>query len=85
MANNTGKKFGGREAGTPNRTTIEIKTAFQNLLDSNIDQMDEDLKALQPKERLNVLLKLADFVLPKIQSVQPEGFEGDNKITIEYI
>jgi hypothetical protein len=81
MTNNPG----GRPKGKPNRSTSEIKTAFQNLLDANIEQMEEDLKELTPKERIHVLLKLADFVLPRIQSVQSESEELDNRITVEII
>jgi len=76
----------GRKKGTQNRNTSEIKTAFQNLLDSNINQMEKDLKELTPKERITVLLKLADFVLPKISSVQAEGLDtGDNEIIIRRV
>lgn len=75
----------GRKRGKPNRSTAEIKTAFQNLLDANVDQMESDLKILTPKERIHVLLKMADYVLPKIQSVAPEGAEFDNEIIIRYV
>ena len=85
MANNTGKKFGGREQGTPNRTTAELKTAFQNLLDVNIDKMQKDLQKLTPKERTHVLLKLADFVLPKVQSVQSDSADFDHEIIVKII
>lgn len=76
---------GGRPKGSTNRSTTEIKKAFQNLLDSNIDKMGKDLQELTPKERIYVLLKLADFVLPKISSVQAEGAEGDNEIIIRRV
>jgi hypothetical protein len=75
----------GRKKGTQNRSTAELKTVFQNLLDANISQMEKDLKELTPKERITVLLKLADFVLPKIQSVQAESEKGDNEIIIRYV
>jgi hypothetical protein len=75
----------GRPKGSPNRNTAELKTAFHNLLDTNIEQMEKDLKALQPKERISVLLKLADFVLPRIQSVQAESQKGDNEIIITVV
>jgi hypothetical protein len=75
----------GRKRGKPNRSTAEIKTAFQNLLDANLDQMEKDLKTLTAKERLSVLLKLADFVLPRIQSVQAESEKGDNEIIITVV
>jgi len=32
MANNTGKKYGGREAGTPNRLTKELRATLKNVL-----------------------------------------------------
>lgn len=75
----------GRKRGTKNRSTAELKTAFQNFLDANIEQMENDLQELTPKERIHVLLKLADFVLPRIQSVQSESEELDNRITVEII
>jgi hypothetical protein len=75
----------GRKRGKSNRSTAEIKTAFQNLLDANVSQMEEDLKSLTPKERIHVLLKLADFILPKIQSVQSDTVETDNVIIIERV
>jgi hypothetical protein len=72
----------GRKKGTKNRNTSEIKTAFQNLLDANVSQMEKDLKALSPKDRISVLLKLADFILPKVQSVQAEGEGFEHEIII---
>lgn len=79
------KKVGGRKKGKQNRSTAEIKTAFQNLLSANVDQMEEDLKTLQPRERLQVLLKLSDFILPRIQSVQSETVDTDNVIIIRRV
>lgn len=75
----------GRKKGKPNRSTSEIKTAFQNLLDRNIEQMESDLKTLSPKDRINVLLKLSEFCVPKVSTVQPDGEGIDNKIIIEYV
>lgn len=81
MTNNRG----GRPKGKPNRSTSEIKTAFQNLLDTNVSQMEKDLKELTPKERIQVLLKLADFVLPRIQSVQSDTADTDNVIIVRRV
>ena len=38
--NNTGKKFGGRKKGTPNKLTAEVKKKVQSLLDGAIDSID---------------------------------------------
>jgi len=75
----------GRKVGSKNRNTTEIKTAIQNILDTNISQMESDLKKLTPRDRINILLKLADFVLPKIQSVPSVNAESDNEIIIRIV
>jgi hypothetical protein len=75
----------GRKRGKPNRSTAEIKTAFQNLLDANVDQMESDLKTLSPKERIHVLLKMADYVLPRIQSIKADGEGFDNELIITIV
>ena len=38
--NNTGKKFGGRKKGTPNKLTAEVKEKIKHLLDGAIDSID---------------------------------------------
>ena len=68
MANTTGKKYGGREKGTPNRTTAEIRDKFQILLSDNLDKLQDDLDKLDPEERLKILLQLSKFVLPTLKS-----------------
>lgn len=39
MANNTGKKFGGRRKGTPNKVTSEVKNKLVDLIDGTIDEL----------------------------------------------
>ena len=39
MANNTGKKFGGRRKGTPNKITVEVKSKLVELIDGTIDEL----------------------------------------------
>jgi hypothetical protein len=72
MANNTGKKFGGRQAGTPNKLTRELRTALKNILHKEIEAIPEHLKQLEPKDRLEMLIKLLPYTMPK---VQPESFK----------
>jgi len=75
----------GRPKGSKNRSTSEIKTAIQKLLDTNVSQMERDLQELSPKDRISVLLKLAEFVLPKVQAVPHEGAEADHEIIIKIV
>jgi hypothetical protein len=80
----SGNKYG-RPKGSKNRSTSEIKTAFQNLLDANVIQMESDLKKLSPKDRINVLLKLSEFVLPKMKNTESDLKETDNIIIIREV
>ena len=69
MANNTGKKYGGREAGTPNKLTKELRAVLKNILHQEIELLPEHFNKLEPKDRLELLVKLLPFTLPKIEAV----------------
>lgn len=61
-------KTGGREPGTPNKLTGDMREKLQSLLNDNIDRVQDDLDNLQPKDRLQVIEKLLSYVLPKLQA-----------------
>jgi hypothetical protein len=69
MANNTGKKYGGRESGTPNKLTKELRAALKNILHQEIELLPEHFNKLEPRDRLELLVKLLPFTLPKIEAV----------------
>ena len=62
-------KTGGRTKGTPNKVTTTLKEFVTNLINQNRRQMKRDLKSLSPKDRLYILDKLMQYVLPKNQFV----------------
>ena len=39
MANTTGKKFGGREKGTPNRLTKELRPVLKDLVSQELEKI----------------------------------------------
>jgi len=45
--------------------------------------MKEDLDALPPKDRLDVMVKLMGFVLPKMQSTQVDLTANVNSASVE--
>ena len=59
----------GRAKGIPNKTTTEIKEAFQMLLEDNLPTLQRDISSLEPKERVKFMLDLASFIIPKMKSV----------------
>lgn len=62
-------KTGGRKKGTPNKTTGSVREWIAGVIDSNREQMESDLQELEPKERLAMLEKLMQYVVPKQQAV----------------
>jgi len=69
MANTTGNKYGGRQKGTPNIITKELRSVLKDVLYKELEQIQEHLETLNPKERLELLIKLMPYVLPKVTSI----------------
>lgn len=69
-----GHKTGGREKGTPNQFTKEIRDRINSILDIHFtsESLEQDLKQLDPEKRLSVLIKLLEYSTPKLQSIQLE-------------
>ena len=70
MSNTTGKKFGGRTKGSTNRTTTEIREHYQNLVSNNLEQLNDDLKSLEPLHRLKMIIELSKFVVPTLKATE---------------
>tara|TARA_B100000787_G_C16155017_1_gene278455 strand:- start:949 stop:1194 length:246 start_codon:yes stop_codon:yes gene_type:complete len=69
MANTTGNKYGGREKGTPNKLTKELRSVLKDILYQELEQIQEHLDSLKPKERIELLIKLMPYILPKVTNV----------------
>jgi len=69
MANTTGNKYGGRQKGTPNKLTKELRSVLKDILYQELEQIQEHLETLNPKERVELLIKLMPYALPKVTSI----------------
>ena len=69
MATVNGEKTGGRKKGSINKMTVDIRASFKSLLEKNIDQIEEDLAALRPEQRIKLIIELAKFCIPTLRSV----------------
>lgn len=80
-----GKKTGGRKKGTPNKTQAQIREAMQLILEDNLDNLLEDIRALKPADRVKYVLELSKFVVPQLKAVELSSPDGDrfNIITID--
>jgi len=70
-----GIKTGGRTKGAVNKATTEMRESFQKLVSNNLEQLDDDIKSLEPKDRLRIMIEFAKFLLPTLKQVD---FENDN-------
>ena len=59
----------GRPKGKPNKLTSTVREWIAELIDSNRDQVEKDLKALKPIERVQMIERLMQYVVPKQQAV----------------
>ena len=65
--NNTGKKFGGRKKGTPNKLTAEVKEKIKHLLDGAVDSID--LSECTIAERIRLIEIGLRYTLPTMKQV----------------
>jgi actin-like ATPase involved in cell morphogenesis len=75
MANTTGKKYGGRKKGTPNKSTKEIKEALQAVINSEIETLPELFKELTPQQRVEAITRFIAYVVPKADSSEVNNHE----------
>ena len=73
----------GRPKGKPNKITQDMRGWLTAIIDKNRKQMEKDLKKLEPKDRLQILEKLMQYVVPKQQAVSAEI--DLNKLTDEQL
>lgn len=72
----TGTKTGGRTKGTPNRMTKEIRAVLKDVIGEQLESMPDVLATLEPKEKLEFIIKLMPYVLPKVEAVKMNDGEG---------
>lgn len=60
----------GRPKGSLNRTTVELKEAIKKVVDSELSNTKKYLSQLEPKERLDFLVKILPYILPKQNQIE---------------
>lgn len=71
-----GTKTGGRTKGTTNRMTKEIRAVLKDVIGEQLESMPDVLATLEPKEKLEFIIKLMPYVLPKVEAVKMNDGEG---------
>jgi hypothetical protein len=58
----------GRPKGAPNKTTAELRLMINQIISTNLETIQEDIKKLTPKNRIDVIINLLQFVTPKMKT-----------------
>lgn len=64
------KKYGGREQGTPNLLTKELRERISDFLNDNWKQVETDFKVLEPEKRVLLFEKLLQYSVPRLQATE---------------
>lgn len=71
----------GKKPGTLNRSTKMIKEAFGKLLEDNLDNMTlwvSQIAADNPKEAMDLMLRMSERFVPKLRSTEITGPDGED-------
>ena len=71
----------GRPPGSPNRATNQVREAYQLLTEANLENMTNWLQAIaaeNPKEAFELMLKMSEYVLPKLARTEVTGLGGED-------
>jgi len=69
----------GRTKGKPNKTTAEIREAYQKLVEDNLTNMTEwltQVAAENPERAMDLMLKLSEYMIPKLARQEVTGADG---------
>lgn len=83
MANNTGKKYGGRTKGTPNKISSQVKEKLQLLIDKTIDELIT--ANLSVSHKLKLLELALNYTLPKLAHAYKEVDNKQKTFRVEYV
>ena len=78
--NTTGKKFGGRTKGTPNKLNSKIKDKLSSIMSEAIDSFD--IADMTKAERLKLIQLGMPYIITKPQQ---EEIQEQHNITVEII
>jgi len=73
-----GKKTGGRQKGTPNKDTKDIRAMFKSLVENNLSGLQKDIDGLKGPEKVKYTLEMAKFCIPTLKSID---YKGDVEVT----
>ena len=80
-----GNKLQVSRKGIPNKTTQEIRDAFQLLIENNQDKMQlwlTETAIEEPARALEIILKMSEYIVPKLSRSEVKAEITDKSIVI---
>lgn len=71
----------GRPKGSVNKSTKQVREAYQNLVEMNLDNMTTWLTQVaseNPEKAMTLMLQLSEFIIPKLARTELTGNDGDD-------
>ena len=81
--NNTGKKYGGRTKGTPNKVTTEVKNKLVELIDGTISELST--ANLNVANKIKLLEIALNYCVPKLAHTYKEVNNKQKSFRVEYV
>jgi len=84
----TAAKAGAKGKRGSSKETEAIRSAFSDLLDENMPKVQDWLNTIakdDPKGALDMVLKMAEYCLPKLQRTEAIIEQKNNTIQIKYL
>lgn len=78
-----GIKTGGRKKGSLNRNTAETKELLQKIVGNELDNISDLLSRLEPKERIDAVIKLLPYIVPRQSEISLPIDEPPRKIFVK--
>jgi hypothetical protein len=72
-------KTGGRQSGTPNKVTKELKEILKDIVSEELEHLREQMKNLSPYKRFELLIKILPYVVPKMNGEIPQEEQDELK------
>lgn len=66
----SGNKGGGRPVGSKTKTNEKIRTFFGSFVENHMEELDEAFSNLKDKEKFDVLLSMARYILPVVKDAE---------------
>lgn len=76
-----GIKTGGRQKGTPNKSTREIRSILSGILTKEIERIPKYLNEIDPEKKMQLLIKLLPYILPVYPDEQEEEIKKENGVS----